>query len=120
MGRGLAEWQRNLQRIAKRFPEEIERALTIEAKIELKEAQRRVPYDTGKLHDSGKVLPPIRTQNRILVPIIFDAPYAVYVHEDPDAFHPNGQWKFLESVLNESAPHMAERVAKRVRLDKII
>jgi hypothetical protein len=44
------------------------------------------------------------------------APYAIKVHEDLEAFHRVGQAKFLESVLLESAPHLAQRVSRRIRL----
>jgi hypothetical protein len=44
-----------------------------------------------------------------------DVYYAVYVHEDPDAFHPYGEYKFLEKTLRESAPFMSERVGARLR-----
>ena len=44
-----------------------------------------------------------------------DVPYAIYVHEDLEAHHSVGQAKFIESVLNESAPHMAERLAARLK-----
>jgi len=54
------------------------------------------------------------------VPSSFGAPgsgaedYAVPVHEHLDVVHPNGQAKFLESVLNESRSTMLERVGRRV------
>lgn len=46
------------------------------------------------------------------------APYAIYVHEDLEAFHKVGQAKYIESVLMESRPFMAARVAKRIDLNK--
>jgi hypothetical protein len=47
------------------------------------------------------------------------APYAIYVHENPDAIHPVGQWKFMESVIDESRPHMAERLAARIHFNRM-
>ena len=44
------------------------------------------------------------------------AGYAIYVHEDLGAFHPVGDAKFMESVLNESRPFLAKRIAARVDL----
>ena len=38
----------------------------------------------------------------------------VTVHENLDAFHRVGQAKFLESVLVESRPYLAARVARRM------
>jgi hypothetical protein len=46
------------------------------------------------------------------------APYAIYVHEDLEAIHPVGQAKFIESVLLESRPFMAARIAKRIDLNR--
>lgn len=30
--------------------------------------------------------------------VVFEAPYAVYVHEDLEAYHPHGEAKFLEKT----------------------
>lgn len=93
-------------------------ALYAEAEIELTEARRRTPVDTGALRQSGLVEEPTIKGDAIAVRIGFGgpaAPYAVYVHEDLHAFHPVGQAKFLESTIVESAPHLAKRVAARMR-----
>lgn len=42
------------------------------------------------------------------------APYALYVHEDMEAWHDNGQARFLAHPLEESAPSMAARIARDV------
>jgi hypothetical protein len=42
------------------------------------------------------------------------ADYVVPQHENPDYFHTTGQYKWLESTLNESRPYMAGRIAKRI------
>lgn len=44
------------------------------------------------------------------------APYALYVHEDEEAFHPRGgESGFLVKPLQESAPHLADRIARRMQ-----
>jgi hypothetical protein len=48
------------------------------------------------------------------------APYAIFVHEDPDAIHKVGQWKYIESVVKESVPYMAVRIARRIDLNKAL
>lgn len=40
----------------------------------------------------------------------YTAPYAVYVHEDMQAFHPTGQAKFLETAIRTEASHVAQVV----------
>jgi hypothetical protein len=109
-----------LKAIAKQFPDDVGKALYQEAQIEATEMKRRTPVDTGMLRASIHTEGPERESGRI-IKIIFatgaNVPYAIYVHEDPDAFHKVGEWKFMESVIKEAAPWMAERVGKRLNLD---
>lgn len=97
-------------------------AIVEEMKIEAREAQRLVPFDTGALHDSIHVEPTSVRGGVISASIIAggpEAPYAVIVHEDMEAHHPRGQAKFIEQPLRESAGHMAERIKRRIRLDQM-
>lgn len=96
----------------------VARALVAEAEIEMTEAKKRTPVDTGALRASGHVGGPFRRGNTVEVKLGFggpSAPYAIFVHERLDVFHKVGQAKFLESVLLESAPFLPARVAERVR-----
>jgi hypothetical protein len=115
--RGVGAVRDRLRLVAQQFPDRVGRALKIEAEIEMTESKRRCPVDTGRLRASGHVADPERHGRNISVELSYGTDYAVYVHENLEAHHPVGQAKFLESVLNESAPHMLERVAHRVRLD---
>jgi hypothetical protein len=118
--RGWDRMRGNLKDFRDKFPERMAEAQLEEARIELKEAKRRTPVDTGDLRRSGAIAQTIkktRAGTMVSTDIFFDMPYAIFVHEDLEANHPNGgQAKFLESVLNESAPHMAERLARRLRI----
>lgn len=104
------------------FKTEVGRAIYMEAQIELTEAKKRVPVDTGTLRASGFVTTPeIGPGDRISVRIGFGgaaSDYAVYVHENLEAYHANGQAKYLESVLNESAQFMMARITKRIDLNR--
>lgn len=116
-------------------------ALRAEAEIEMTEAKRRTPVDTGALRASGHVEGPMADTTSLVafdvetkvptfggesarggevsVRLVFGGPaanYAVIVHYDLDAFHPVGQALYLSSVLEESAPHLAARVAARMAL----
>ena len=79
----------------------------------LDDAQQLVPYDTGKLHDSGRLLRAQQVGNAIEVTVEFTASYAWKTHENPRAgrtrgvspsghkykhFAFTGQWKYLESA----------------------
>jgi hypothetical protein len=114
---GLADLNRALTALSHTTNQSIGQALREEAEIEMTESKRRVPVDTGALRGSGRVVGPIDEGGDSLVRMEFGdaaAPYALYVHEDLEAFHKVGQAKYLESVLVESAPHLAQRVARRV------
>lgn len=119
--RGVKECMASLDALAALFPVETGKALRKEAEIEMTEAKRRTPVQTGTLRSSGVVEGPDPKSGEIEVRLAFGgpaAPYAVYVHENLEAFHKVGQAKFLESTLNESLPHLAQRVAKRMALNE--
>ena len=126
--RGAGEMARKIRTIAKQFPDHVARAIYQEAEIEATEMKKRTPVDTrpnaphpGNLRRSIHVERPNTRGRTISVTIATgaEAPYAVYVHENPDAIHPIGQWKFMESVLNESRPYMAARIARRVHFNRM-
>lgn len=115
---GVPNMRNALKSLAKRFPDDVATAMFQEAQVEMTEAKRRTPVEFGNLRASGTVLRPERKGRDVVVPMVFGgvaAPYAIYVHENLDAHHDVGQAKFLESVLRESAPFIAARVAKRVK-----
>lgn len=127
--RGGKEMIARIQKVAKQFPDRVASAIYIEAQIEMTESKRRCPVDItpdaphpGQLRASGYVSEPVRRGRNISVTMSYGGgavDYAVYVHENPDAFHPVGEWKYLESVLNESRTHMAARIARRIDLRKM-
>ncbi len=109
-----------LQRIIGGTLREARIALHAEAEIEMTEAKRRTPVDSGALKRSGQV--EMKDEmGEITAHLTFgDAAvgYAVPVHEDLEAHHPVGEAKFLESTVLESAPFMHERVARRIVLER--
>lgn len=125
---GVSGMVASLKRIAEKYPDHVAAAIYKEAQIEATEMKKRTPVDTrpdaphpGNLRNSIHVEKPERVGKTISVTIATgkQAPYAIFVHEDPDAHHPVGEWKFMESVLRESRPHMAARIAARVHFDKM-
>lgn len=125
--RGEDEMIRNLRFVRQRFPERTAAAIYAEMEIDATEMKRRTPVDTrpnaphpGQLRNSIHVEQPTIRGKTIEVTVATgaEAPYAIYVHENPDAYHPIGQWKFMESVIRESRPHMAERIGRRIHLGR--
>ncbi len=128
--KGVSEMKAKLREVAKMRPIQAQRALFIEANIEMTEAKRRTPVDVnyaggrtpphpGQLRASGTVHPPVQDRNTTFVVLSFGGgavDYAAWVHEILENFHPVGQAKYLESTLNESAPYMAQRLAERLKL----
>jgi hypothetical protein len=119
-----AKVRRSLESLARKFPNEVARALYSEAQIERTESMRRTPVDTGALRAShGVTDPSIGVGGDISVTIFAGgvaAPYAVKVHEDLSAMHRTGQAKFLESTLMESRPYLAGRIARRIQLERLL
>ncbi len=122
MAKGTELVQRNLHQILGALPAEAGRALYEEAEIEMAEMKALTPVDTGALRASGHVNPPEIDGQDITVTLGFGGPsadYAIYVHEDLEAFHPVGQAKFMEAPLTQSAPYLYQRVAKRIDLNRL-
>jgi hypothetical protein len=114
--------QAKLNAIAKGMAAEIPKALFQEASIEMTESKRRVPVDTGVLRASGFVDKPELKGGVHSITMAYGgaaSEYALIVHEDLTAFHPHGEAKYLESVLRESEPFMAGRIAARLALNKV-
>jgi hypothetical protein len=111
---GMEQAERAIARLIRRLPEVAQRAMREEAEIEMTEAKKRTPVDTGVLRDSGKV----EQYGEFGVRWSFGGAamaYAVYVHENLDVYHPVGQAKFLESVLMESTPYLPARIGRRMQ-----
>lgn len=128
--RGGLEMERRIRGIAAKYPRRVEAAAYYEANIEMTESKRRCPVYSGPprkgevpgtLRASGTVQRPEWRGKTVTCTLSYGGAaedYAVVQHERLDFFHRIGQAKYLESVLNESAPYMASRIAEHVRIDK--
>jgi len=115
--------RRKLENLIRQIPDEVGKALSMEAEIEKKESMERTPVKYGVLRGSHEVMKPEIKGRDISVAIVVGgpaAPYAVHVHYDYEAFHHVGQAGFLESTIMESKPYIAERVARRIDLNKLV
>jgi len=112
----------SIKQIAQRFPIIVGAALYQEAQIEMTESKRRVPVEHGILKASGFVTFPENKGRNISVTLSYGGAaeaYAIVQHERLDFHHPlGGQAKYLESVLNESRPFMAARIAARMDFNR--
>ena len=72
----------------------------------LKESNKLVPVDTGKLKRSGRV---VVNEQDLTVGVGYDTPYAARQHEDMTLNHPNGgEAKFLEKAMHSEARRCRE------------
>jgi hypothetical protein len=81
------------------------------------------PVETGALRSTEHVVGPEIRGNQIDVSIVAGGPvaeHAYIVHEDPDAYHPIGDWKYIERPLAEWSPHMGGHIARRIDLNKVV
>lgn len=117
--RGQGEMATRVLNISRSSPKRFADGLYEEAKIEAKESERKTPVLSGALAATVRAEEPVLKGRSISCAIAAgddEVDYAVHVHEDLDAYHDNGEAKFIESTLRESAPFMLERIARRIRL----
>lgn len=109
---GMSTMLARLEKMRDDLPKELDKALYAEAQGIFRRSQRLVPVDKGFLKGSGVVEGP--TNHEVLIGYGGPAaPYALYVHEDPEAQHAKGKtYKFLEIPLLESRPGMEQRLAE--------
>jgi hypothetical protein len=102
---------------------EVVRAMREEMKIELREVVKRTPKDTNALRESERIEGPQMVGNSVAFNIVAGnekVDYALFVHEDLETVRNVGGPKFIESVVNESAPYFPRRIARRLQLKKLI
>jgi hypothetical protein len=133
---GINGVQGQLRSLVKNFTPEVQAALMEEMEIERQEVIQRIPKDTTALASSTHLIEGDnkgRKQKNVAAATILvgddtinpktnqpTKEYAAQVHEDMEANHPRGgQAKYLESVLKESSPHMAKRIARRLDLKRM-
>jgi hypothetical protein len=118
-----------IRKIANVFPKDVGRAMYQEMNVEVVEMKQRCPVDMtphaphpGNLRNSIHAELPEIEGNVISVTVATgqQAPYGVYVHENPYALHKVGEWKFMEGPLKESAPYLDERIAVRIDLNRSV
>ena len=99
--------------------DELVRQLDAEAEKVMQEAQVEVPKDTGALHDTIRRDRTLITKSRGIEVVIkaggARAPYALYVHEDLNAYHaPPTKAKFLEDPFRRSVSGISGRLVVKI------
>lgn len=114
---GSAEMKRRAKNLNNSTRKSMLKAVDNFTTTEMREMKRRTPVETGELRDSGHTKPARFEGDTVKGEMEFSADHAMVVHEDLEAHHTVGQAKFMESVLNESAPHFPARVAEDMKGD---
>lgn len=126
-GRSLADSLRNFG------TEKVGAALAVQLYREatgiMEQSKPLVPVDTGTLRSSAYVSEPIRDGDQISIEFGYGGPaggvnpktgqsvdsYALFVHENLEAFHPVGMAKFLEIPFLAARRDMTKRIAENIR-----
>jgi hypothetical protein len=107
-----------LERIVNEIIENIEVLSFEELKeiaSEIKElAQEKTPVDTGLLRATAYVSDDGKENVEVGYDRDGDAPYAVFVHENLEANHVNGEAKFLEKAIDETIPTILNRIRTKL------
>lgn len=117
--KGLDQLNAAISEAAAGFGDRAGSALRAEAELIMTEAKKLTPVLTGTLRESGHVTGPVRGTGTTEVGLVFGGPaasYAVYVHENQEAHHSNGEAKFLEKAVNAAARDLPARLAARLHL----
>lgn len=118
--RGLDQIAKIADRASLTVRPALAKAVFAEANSVLNESKKIVPVDTGALKSSGRVEPPQITGGGVSVQITYGgaaAPYALIVHEDPDARHKSGKsYKYLEIPARARRPVFVQNVKERFML----
>lgn len=91
--------QKNYAKLASIIENEMVLAGIEEAQDILREAQRRVPVDTGALRNSAFISAPQGTGSHVKINFGFSAPYAKIQHDNEDYNHRQGEARYLEKAI---------------------
>lgn len=108
---------RNIPSTWKKFEDAGGRSMLRIARSIIREAQRLVPYQSGFLHDSAYVTPIPLSNGGTRIALGFSAPYALWIHENLDLYHPNGEAKYLEIPFRLAANTIKATLAQDIRAE---
>jgi hypothetical protein len=116
---GMIDAQKKLEdryRAGGNLNEEMEDAMQAMMDKVKADSQALCPVDTGRLRASAETGVFRHPNGRLSASVSYDTPYAVYVHENPDAYHaPPTTFKFLEIAFMNNRAMMEATIKKTVR-----
>lgn len=126
--KGEAAVRKKLKKLERTIPQEVGAALYQEALIITADSMRHTPVEFGTLRDSHETSAPRWKGKTLQVDIQVGgpaAPYAVIVHEDTSVRHAppwgqGGNAKFLENAVLGAAPTLRDKIAKRIKLNRMV
>lgn len=112
--KGISSWKQSASKAADKMNTGAMQGTVAGAEQVLRDSNAIVPIDSGNLRNSGKVRME-DTKNKKKAAVGYSASYAVFVHENLDANHKNGQAKFLQKAVVKDSKKVVEdqkRLAK--------
>ncbi len=99
---GIREMRNKFSRLASAVPRFAAIGLNTAAELTMTRSKELTPVDKGPLRANAKVSQHATADN-LEATLRYDRNYSIFVHEIPPsrARHPVGQWKFLETAINE-------------------
>lgn len=113
---GLQDIIRSIRFTKEKHAPAIERGLIAAAGALLDWSKELVPVDTGLLYSSGQASHQ-GSGYETIAEVAYGsggAYYAIYVHEDLNVYHPNGQAKYLEQPARERRRELRQIVREEV------
>lgn len=110
--KGFDEVMRNLNREVRAIKTRTLAGLMAAGLLIERESKPLVPVDTGNLKNSGYT----RKAGARAVEVGYAAAYAVYVHENLEAHHDNGQAKFLQVAVERNHRAILETVREHAEI----
>lgn len=122
--RGTKQVNRKLQDYADRFPDAAADALYDQMhEVVEPDVYESTPELTGKLRGTIRTEASVQRGKIISCSVVAggdEAPYALIVHEDLDAFHVVGDAKYIERPLNRATRSFGAELGARLQVDKVI
>lgn len=107
----LEEIFRVIDNYAKQVDEVLPTAMQEAGEVILSKSNTLAPKDTGRMVEQSDV----RQTSPKEVNVRYNTDYAIYVHEDLEANHANGEAKFLEKATIATRNEVSKIVGRQVR-----
>lgn len=110
-----SDFDKNLKAAFAKMKKGSHRGLVLATALVKRESQKRTPVDEGNLK-GGHYTNVSKNKDESVGEIGTTAEYAIYVHEDLEAFHPTGEAKFLENAISENEETILRLIYDQAKL----